>query len=70
MKPLQAATGEVQFIEDLVSFGAKCTVLVSHKYGKDKRKDPWRERALAGVSLEKMRKSRATKYTFQASLKW
>jgi transposase InsO family protein len=34
--PLEAATGEVQFIGDLVPFGAKCTVLVSHKYGKGK----------------------------------
>jgi hypothetical protein len=43
----------VQFIGDLVPFGAKCTVLVSHKYGKGKRKEPWRERALAGYIIGK-----------------
>jgi hypothetical protein len=36
-----------------VLFGAKCTVLVSHKYGKGKRKEPWRERALAGYIIGK-----------------
>jgi hypothetical protein len=51
--PLETATGEVQFIGDLVPFGAKCTVLVSHKYGKGKRKEPWRERALAGYIIGK-----------------
>jgi hypothetical protein len=51
--PLETATGKVQFIGDLVPFGSKCTVLVSHKYGKGKRKEPWKERALAGYIIGK-----------------
>ena len=49
--PLEAATGKIQNIGDLVPFGAECTVLVSQKYGRGAPKQPWAERATKGVII-------------------
>jgi hypothetical protein len=47
MSPLQVLTNKVSNVADLVPFGTKCSVLVSHKQ-EGKTKELWAPRALPG----------------------
>jgi hypothetical protein len=40
ISPYEAAYKKAPYLGDLVPFGAKCTVLVSHKYGRQKKNEP------------------------------
>ncbi len=50
--PFEVAYKKTPYLGDLVPFGAKCTVMVSHKYGKKKKHDEtsntWKPRGLEG----------------------
>jgi hypothetical protein len=49
--PYEILTEKIPYVGDLVPFGAKCTVLVSHKTSG--KKEPWKPRALEGRILGK-----------------
>jgi transposase InsO family protein len=56
ISPYKAAYKKAPYLGDLVPFGAKCTVLVSHKYGRQKKNEPegshtWKPRTLEGRIL-------------------